>query len=235
MPEAKAVDLGPDPDDLEPYEMLDYYLRMKSLLYEINPSLTDVGSKKGKQSKARKEPMEFGLDKNAKVILRRLRAIESDILFDIDDAREKWAETRLGLIRETAERHKSSGHETQRDGQDQKPVSNIETLRGEKNEEESAIDLGDFFSSLPEQTIQEAGGFDQLTVTSTNGSKVTVRDFGKWSGMSPRRVLEDACKARFAAYPCLMASSLICSTGILRRKSRSQPFPLRASRTVSLY
>lgn len=214
--------------------MLGYYLRMQSLLYEINPDLTEVGPKKGKQSRSRKKPLEVAPDRNTKALLRRIRVIESDILFDIEDAREKWTELRLRLVMETAERQRSRRNEVHFDAQEQTAPDDIPDIHAQTNEEGPSIDLGDFFSSLPEVTAQGANGTSQLAVTSTNGSTVTIRDFGKWSGMAPRRVLEDACKARFVLNQHLTTSYLIIWKEILLQKSHSQLFPLRPSRIVSL-
>ena len=55
--------------------------------------------------------------------------------------------------------------------------------------------LGDMFDETETpilDAVREAG----LENREPENSPITLRDFGKWTGLSPRRVLEEACKAR---------------------------------------
>jgi ATP-dependent RNA helicase DHX29 len=66
-------------------------------------------------------------------------------------------------------------------------------------EEDSSDDdaaLADLFASLPVNEVDPITGKSTTVVNSSNGVKVTIRDFGKWTGVSPTRVLEEACRAR---------------------------------------
>ena len=92
----------------------------------------------------------------------------------------------------------------------------IQAPKEELPPDDSAIDLGDFFSSLPEETTNEANGKSQLQ-SKSEGISVTIRDFGTWSGISPRRILEEACKARDSS--SRVSYSVISSTSFSSRHS----------------
>jgi ATP-dependent RNA helicase DHX29 len=69
-----------------------------------------------------------------------------------------------------------------------------EMLAQDEDEEDQA--LSDLFAALPTNEVDATTGKTSTVMNNSDGSKVTIRDFGKWSGMNPMRVLEEACRSR---------------------------------------
>ena len=189
-------------DDLEPHETLNRYLDLKKRVHERRPDLTEPTVRRGKgaKNKSAVPPVTEKADPETLKILRRIRKIESDILFDLEEAREKWFDLRITIMQRDAERRKlginietSSTPETT-----EAPTTHdkdlIDTAGG--SEADLKLELGDFFEGLPEQSTDNETGKSGLMVKSADGVSVTVRNFGKWSGVGPRRIFEEACKAR---------------------------------------
>ncbi|UNI15628.1 RNA helicase [Purpureocillium takamizusanense] len=72
-----------------------------------------------------------------------------------------------------------------------------EILAGADDDDDD--DIAGLFASLPQHEIDPSTGKAQTVINSSDGSKMILRDFGKWTGVSPRRVLEEACRARDAS------------------------------------
>lgn len=194
--------------DLEPDELLHVYLRTKARLYEIDPSSDDVKPKKksGRTDAA-------GFSKPPKVVQRlqnKLDRIGRDVLFDQREADMQWAAMRIELAKAVSQRKQLGLTTAQRgnvavdfgsaeatNGTNSKDVMNQAERDGEAlvnaaNDLNDDILIGGIFDSLPGVTGDAADaqkGVDQ-------NSGVTIRDFGRLTGMSPRRILEEACRAR---------------------------------------
>ena len=184
-------------DDLEPHELLDRFIQLKSRLHQLRPDLTEPAKAiRRKGQKVINGPSSKGIDSAAALLMRRIRALESDMLFDRDDANEKWADLRVQLVRNEAQEKKSN----QKNHEASSPID--ETTRSDIDvqppikEEDQGMDLSDFFSSLPEESTHATSDISSMAMTSSDGVAVVVRDFGKWAGLNPRRVFEEACKAR---------------------------------------
>lgn len=137
---------------------------------------------------------------------RKLAKIEADVLFDPAEAEQAWKERLEGLRIEMAEERE---HQSARKTNDsQKPDALIEgeseQIQEEKaaepeeprdpSEENEEGDLfGDIFSADQEPLFPESA-----QIAEDKDSTSVIRDFGKWSGLSPRRILEETCRARFA-------------------------------------
>ena len=181
--------------DVEPHELSDRYVKLKTLLHERRPDLTEVQPRPKKKVKGRppEPPEKPGL--NVSRLLRGIARLESDMLFDLEEGRRLWAEARLRLLKEEVAKKreiakKPPALELQGEGKEcEDPAMPIP-----EPEEGPGLDLGDFFASLPEETS------NGMVITSEEGESVTIRSFGKWSGVTPRRVLEDSCKARDSSY-----------------------------------
>ena len=122
--------------------------------------------------------------------------MESDILFDKDEAHEKWAELRVQLMREEAQENRSNARKSQVPSLNENDAKNEAFVPHDPEEEREGMDLSDFFSSLPEESTNATTGVSGMTMNSSDGIAVTIRNFGKWSGVNPRRVFEEACRAR---------------------------------------
>ncbi|GAB7360486.1 hypothetical protein MBLNU230_g8437t1 [Neophaeotheca triangularis] len=204
-----GIDVSDLESDLEPDELMSVYLQSKAKLYELDPSAEPKGPTKKKQTKkptASNKPVGTGQRK----LHQKLERIESDVLFDQREADARWSEQRVDLMRDTAERRRfqlQSEDKPQKQTQDATPiegngasghVSNEAERMGqellqetEENEDDDDM-LGGMFNSLP-------GVNDGPSSNSTDtvaSDSVTVREFGRMTGMHPKRVLEEACRAR---------------------------------------
>ena len=202
--ENNLQDTSSDSDTaLGPQELLDKYLKLQTLLFERQPELTVTNLRKSKGSKSKKsssKPPVNVLDSISRSLLRRIARIQSDILFDDEEGYEKWAELRVNLSREVAERKKFHLNENRHTlSTKAKDTSSSPTVNSSDatNDEDSSIQLGDFFLSLPVSHIDSKTGASQIATTSSNGTSITVHDFGQTPGLSPRRILTEACKARW--------------------------------------
>ena len=187
--------------DAEPEHSVTKYLQLLSRLHELNPELTDIGARRQRRAKG-KQPVINGSVKSAgnrriEHLSAKIDKIKSDLLFDEDKANSRWAEIRIDLVQEAAERKRLG---IKNDGEQQRVTP---TARRSDNlaepiddDEDTNSMLGGFFSSLPDTATDPATGLSIMSATTQEGGIVEIRDFGKWTGMSPRRVLEEACKAR---------------------------------------
>lgn len=162
-------------------------------------------------------------------LLAKIDRIEKDPLFDAGLAKIQWESKRIELERDYAEAKKlkddaesspkapvdeqveqestpspGEGNENEDDDDDDddettKEAKRIaaEMLAQDEDEEDQA--LSDLFAALPTNEVDTATGKTNTVINNSDGSKVTIRDFGKWSGMNPTRVLEEACRSRDAS------------------------------------
>ena len=187
--------------DAEPEHLVTRYLELKSRLHEISPELTEVDARLQRRGKGKHPIVTDNLDSTSKRRTERLTAkiqkIKSDLLFDEDKANSKWANIRIGLAQEIAERKRLG---ITINGQQNKvmPTMQGNANLAESHDSDDDVDgmLGAFFTSLPDRTTDPATGLSIMSTKSQEGTNVEIRDFGKWTGLSPRRVLEEACKAR---------------------------------------
>lgn len=170
-------------------------------MYEINPELPDLIPTKQKRSvaKTRNANLDQSQDADQRIarLTARLNKVKSDILFDEDEANRRWADIHFDLAKETAERKRLDI----RNDQEQAHHIDFSTRKtngtnGVEQHEDGGEMLGELFFGLPDTTTNLATGMSKMTTTDTEGSTVEIRDFGKWTGMSPRRVFEEACRAR---------------------------------------
>ncbi|KAF2147405.1 uncharacterized protein K452DRAFT_282402 [Aplosporella prunicola CBS 121167] len=200
------VDVSDLDSDMEPDQLLSTYLDVKSRLFHINPELVAAPSKSSKGKKSKNSKQSISLSPGALKLQQKLQKIESDVLFDQREADEQWASKRNDLLREVPARSRQKRQESPKEKPVEVEESQPETssavddimreagLAGDALAQESDEDggmLGEMFLAEPGEPGQAApnGGDGDTT-------PVTIRDFGKTVGMSPRRVLEEACRAR---------------------------------------
>jgi ATP-dependent RNA helicase DHX29 len=195
--------------DIDPDELLPVYLETKTKLFHLQPQRGSNSQRlRGRdntvKSKADKTAPNDQIDK----LQRKLLRIEGDVLFDQYIADQQWEKERIVLERKAAtERNAASGDPPERiphpaevseesDDEVNKEAARIgaEILEEDGSDDDAAI--ADLFASLPVQEIDPISGKTSTVINGSDGSKVTIRDFGKTTGMSPRRVLEEACRAR---------------------------------------
>lgn len=198
-------------DDLEPHEILSRYLDLKTRLHRRRPDLTLANLRAAKALRAKSKPAAAtanGIDPMTRRLLNRLKKIESDILFDQEEAEEKWMALRVELVKEEAARKKL--------GLSDESTKALKIVDGARNPElelpgsidgatpadgeDPSLDLGDLFVGLPEYKVDDVTGLSGMVTTAADGKLINIRDFGKWSGIGPRRVFEEACKSRSGSF-----------------------------------
>ena len=188
--------------DEEPENLTKRYLELQSRLHEISPGLTKIDVRRQRRGKHKHPLINGSLDSVSRRKIERLTAkiqkIKSDLLFDEENANSRWAEIRTDLAQEAAERKRLG---IRNDGEQQKVSldlrSNANIAESSDGDDDKDSILGEFFTSLPDMATDPATGLSVMSTASQDGSNVEIRDFGKWTGISPRRVLEEACKARW--------------------------------------
>lgn len=180
-----------DPDTLVPK-----YLDLQSRLYGLRPELFDQ-PRKGKKG-GRKPTGTDVPDPQITRLQRKIASIENDVLFDRHEAEYKWSEKLDDLRKEAAFARRSQPEENpipddaeneQLDEKKAEPDGSVPLL----DNEESTDLLGDMFQD--EEPVLEIG----VITEELSKASIKIRDFGKWTGLSPRRVLEETCKSRYVA------------------------------------
>lgn len=179
--------------DLEPDEMITKYLALMTRRFHISTENDEQDDIKRKKQKSQDPPTSLDRRKTARLD-SKIASIRSDILFDEDEASRQWSAKRISLARESADRKRLGiGATVGVDVKDNESKTNIPTSADEEVEEEASM-LGELFSGLPDTTPDDDG---YIRLTGLGGPSVKVKDFGNWNGMSPRRILEEACRARY--------------------------------------
>ena len=185
--------------DVEPEQLVTKYLELQSQLHDISPELTENNARQQRRAKSKHPIVNGAMDSSRERRVERIRAkihkIKSDLLFDEDEANSRWAAIRIDLAQEAAERKRLGI----RNDTEQKVTPTTQSNNHlAKSQEEDVTDgmLSDFFSSLPETVTDPVTGSSTISTADQEGRNVEIRDFGKWTGVSPRRALEEACRAR---------------------------------------
>lgn len=210
----EADDVLSDADsDINPDELLPTWLSAKSELYESRPDLTLGRSIKGRKSNSKNAmPLSnretlFPLQDK---LLRKITKLERDVLFDPFEAERQWDDLRKALAQESVQRRKYglddrrpnalTDYSNDLNGGDEVTVQlDTESVASSEVSQEADEDLllGGLFQNLPESNTDAMTGITSMTVQEQEGIRLIIRDFGKWTGMSPRRVLEELCRARY--------------------------------------
>lgn len=182
--------------DVEPEQMIERYVRLRTRLYHLAP--TDLapgggGNEKGRVRKSQTLPQSTKRGHKVAQIQSQISQITSDILFDNTRADMLWQSEEIVLHRESAERRRLNQQSPPR-----KP--DIKTSRVVKQDESGSEDelmVGDLFGALPAMTDQQAEAIDgTISTPHVREPIVQIVAFGRWTGLGPRRVFEEACKAR---------------------------------------
>ena len=192
--------------ELDPKELLDVYLCTKARLYELRPDLIEAEQKHSKTRRKIVKPPSVVRPAlpGVKKLLKKLQKIESDILFDKYEADQMWTEKSNQLSRENAERNRlqlgvrptlpelgrSNGSLTTIAHSSGSPSISVEM---DENPSDADNTLSDLFGAISSADQPTSDGVDQTDKANTD---ITIRNFGSWKGLSPRRVLEEACRAR---------------------------------------
>ncbi|KAK0744735.1 P-loop containing nucleoside triphosphate hydrolase protein [Apiosordaria backusii] len=185
-------------EDIEPDQLLPLYLETQAKLFEIRRPRQDAAKGKGAKGNTTADPEEA-------LCLAKLDKIEKDVLFDKYVAEQQWRANKIALEKEYAAAKAEAKNKQAED--EPAPAPTIESddineeaeriaaeILAEQEDDDGA--LADLFASLPVNEVDPLTGKSNTVMNGSDGSKVTIRDFGKWTGVSPMRVLEEACRAR---------------------------------------
>ena len=194
-------------DDMEPAKLVEKYISLQSSLCKLQPEMVQFGNQR---RRGLKSAAKNGLTKTGSStpriarIVGRIKRIQSDILFDQDEADNKWRALQNDLAKEVAERKRlhldsepsSAGVFDGDKSSGKDPHFEVKST-SVPSTEDTIIMVGDLFSAVPDSSIDTWAGTTKLTSTEPGGTTGVVKDYGKWSGQSPRRIFEEACKARY--------------------------------------
>jgi len=199
--------------DIDPDDLLPTNLECRTKLFHLQEPISRKTGPKGNVRSNNSTPKSgrSAADPVTAKLLRKIKRIEDDVLFDQYVATQQWEMRRIQLERDAAARRNaadsvldnsdsnSQKSETLDDSDDEvsKEAAKIGAALLEENDSDDDAALADLFASLPVNEVDPITGKTSTVVNGLNGVKVTVRDFGKWAGVSPTRVLEEACRARY--------------------------------------
>lgn len=184
-------------EDLEPEAFIPEWLAAKKRLFDVQPSHYDQTSARSRNSHAMEEPLASELATEIDLLRKKITKIEKDVLFDHDEAAYQWNEMLNTLRKEAAQRKRFEGI-INRPKLAAEPVEQVVTateVSGSEDESDSitqddASVFGDIFTPAE-------NGEPEATSVESGDKTVQLRDFGKWTGLSPKRLLEETCKARY--------------------------------------
>lgn len=153
----------------------------------------------------------------------KLKTIESDVLFDKFLAEQQWKKEKVVLEKQLALARKSAAIDSnsQSQSEDPTPAPEIDDditaiaekmakdILAESNEDD---DIAGLFESLPQSEVDPTTGKLQTVVNSPDGVRLIIREFVKWTGVSPKRILEEACRSRQVTTLCPSSLVLLITT-----------------------
>ncbi|KAJ5946763.1 hypothetical protein N7454_003602 [Penicillium verhagenii] len=199
-------DSSVDPDSMVP-EWLDFQTK----LYGLQPELFD---RSGKGKKGRGSAPNQSEDPEVAKLQRKIAKIERDVLFERREAEYIWQQKLEDLRKDAAflRRPAEKKKEVEVVNQEQEPEDPNLTVPSLEEMDEADGLLGGMFENEAEKSGSVLG-----LAPPENGAKITLRDFGRSTGLSPRRVLEETCKARDSA--CKVVYQDFSSSGHHNRKA----------------
>jgi ATP-dependent RNA helicase DHX29 len=189
--------------DLELDELVPAYLRIKGKLYKLDPGLVETTTRKQpKGAKAKKASTAQTQQSPAvRKLLSQLQQLASDALFDEREAEAQWPAKRNQIAQEQATQRQEQDHQHTNSDQEGAPTAQVPVVKPkpdslqpavESDEAEEEFDiLGGMFSAVPNEPEPR-----QAESEDAGSENVILRDFGKSSGLTPRRLLEEAVRSR---------------------------------------
>lgn len=176
---------------IDPEDFIAEYVSIQSELYQARPQLFDHASKAGSR-KADGKKAEDDSDPRMRRLRRRLAKIENDVLFDHGEAQVRWNDQLNQLRQETA-------FVREKNRQTEKPLPPVTSTPQAVSKRASAeleAEAADDDEGLFGEMFAADASDGPSSILETANSHVLVRDFGEPIGLSPRRILEETCKAR---------------------------------------
>lgn len=186
-----------DTDD-DPTALTAKYLALKKRLYDLRHDLEPTYGKPTLKSSKRKSLKADHSDADPQIVKlqRKLTTVEADILFDHEEAHSQWTQIYNAVTKEASERRrlelnndKLRAPKVPETDRGTTPIADPGDINAEANDTDEYL-LADLFS------VTDVGGAASLKTPAAEEKPVTFRDFGRFTGLKPRRVLEEACKAR---------------------------------------
>jgi len=216
-------------EDIEPDQLLPFYLETKAKLFEVQRPRQDQGKGKGPKVKPGAQPV----SPEEALLLAKIDRVEKDVLFDKYVAEQQWRAKRIVLekeysavLKKQAEKLKEvdgdAGASEGLEGVNEEAERIAAEILAEDDDDDDDQTLADLFSSLPVSEVDPVTGKSSTVMNGPDGSKVTIRDFGKWTGVSPMRALEEACRSRFVV-PLSYTCPLVLTTGLLETHPSRSP------------
>ena len=188
--------------DIEPDELVPQYVATKEKLLEYERNRSSESGKKQQNDDNSDESLAVAK------LEAKIRRIEGDVLFDKFVAEQQWRVRKTEVEKRLAMSRKEVKADPESSPAPEEPKSEPSDDQGINDEAERIAaeilaegaddgdDLGGLFDSLPQSEVDPKTGQSQTVVNSSDGSKIVIRDFGKWTGVAPKRVLEEACRSR---------------------------------------
>jgi ATP-dependent RNA helicase DHX29 len=194
-----APDPSPDDSDssIDPEDFTEEYVALQSQLYQLRPQYFDQPSKGKNKKPGRGKSNDHDPDPRLARIQRKIAKIENDVLFDQAEAEVQWREKLADLRKEVAfMREKEQPVEKPPTGpRVEKPQSVDESDElGLAADDDNGALFGEMFAA-------DMSEVEPLAIAESTNRNILMRNFGKPSGLNPRRVLEETCKARYL-YSC---------------------------------
>ncbi|KJZ72479.1 hypothetical protein HIM_08148 [Hirsutella minnesotensis 3608] len=189
--------------EIEPEDLIPEYVATKSKLLELSRAQANG---KVKQPLGEGDEAELAVAK----LEAKLQKIESDILLDKVMAEQQWRVERVNIEKQLAASRREARDSSAEEPKDSESAANskepeddvaaeAERMAAEILADDDDDDIAGLFASLPQTEVDPQTGKSQTVMNSANGSRLLIRDFGEWSGIKPRRVLEEACRSRDAS------------------------------------
>ncbi|RYO83781.1 hypothetical protein DL764_009424 [Monosporascus ibericus] len=193
-------------EDIEPDDLIPAYLETKAKLFQIQRPRQGISKARSAKQPSRDNDSD---DLEEAKLLAKIDRIEQDVLFDKHLADQKWRADRINLEKEFAAAKKQqveegnpqdeSAQKGEAESEEDDVAKEAERIAAEILQQDEAEDdqlLADLFASLPTQEVDTVTGKTNTVINGADGVKIYIRDFGKWSGVSPMRALEEACRSR---------------------------------------
>lgn len=191
--------------DIDLDELVPAYLRIKSKLYEIDPKLVESDSRRqARMAKSKNAIPASYQTPTVRKLFSQLQQLASDALFDEQQAEAQWPAKRNQIAQEKATKRQRDMQASTPDKNLENPIitpivlnqresSPITTIPDTVGSEDEADLLGDMFSVTLDHPVET-----KPTPEGARDGNVVLRDFGKTSGVSPRKLLEETIRSRSA-------------------------------------
>ncbi|KAL2429000.1 putative helicase C15C4.05 [Exophiala dermatitidis] len=189
--EESSPEISSDSDeDNDPARLIGKYIRLQRLIWEAQ-----------KEAPRQNQKTSLRNQKRVSKLSQKVQELRRDPLFDEYEAEAAWSQIHVELqadhqyqLRERAmKRRAQKPEETQKpndtDSEQAAPPREQEDVSVEEPETSVEADglLGGMFEAADEGVSTDQNGSDKQ-------DPVKLVDFGKWTGVSPRKLLDDICK-----------------------------------------